>query len=242
MRDKVSTYMILFGSVAALGVLFLVFLVLQPSPGSSTTTVRESPLQETSEQLVIAEENRETIVISVQDLPVLRNYLDGQEDRLTEIERMHYVILDSSRLEKYVLIQYGCGNKQCSTLLVKIYGSNLSSISLADGIYQDYRISPDQSKALLRYGYHESAEVIRHTVIVLNLDSMESIPFHTDAATNEYRDTPTWPIEDMDWIDDDKFTLEIADIDLSTFEALQEWNSTVDRKTKKLEISLRAME
>ena len=50
--------------------------------------------------------------------------------------------------------------------------------------------------------------------------------------------TPTWPIVDYQWIDDEKLLMEAADLASSDFDAVANWYASTDPKTTKVEVLL----
>ena len=112
--------------------------------------------------------------------------------------------IDTSTDEQFILLKYSCGNKQCSTVLVKVNEAEITSIALAEGIFQDYKMSPAKDKLVVRYGFNEGGAVVRHILIGIDLLDMKVIPFDSTQIADAYMYTPTWPIVDYQWIDDEE--------------------------------------
>ncbi|MCG7343177.1 hypothetical protein MHZ92_03465 [Sporosarcina sp. ACRSL] len=188
--------------------------------------------------LTITDEAGRTFEIAIKDIPIFKAYLDAQDDAEIELERTQYEMINSSS-EGYVLIlKYGCGNKQCSTLLIKARDSEVFSVPLSTGIFQDFKISPGQDELLVRYGYNEGGVVVRHILIAIDLQKMKVIPFESTELAEEYMYTPTWPIVDYQWMDDEKFSIETSDLTSSDFDTVKDWYASGDLKTKRVEILL----
>lgn len=222
--------------------LLLIFIYNERSPASTSksksteTTISD----ENVEQLTISDENGESFSLFVKDIPLFQDYLDTQENRKNEIERTQFTILDAAQGTKYVLLQYSCGNKLCDTLLIKVSDSNVESLALVNGIFQDYKISTDNGKALLRYGYNEGDLVVRHILIAIDLVQLKIIPHPSTEQAKAYMDTdsPTWPILDYNWLDNKRFVIKSADLRSSDFQAIKEWYASAAQNTKNIEISL----
>lgn len=137
------------------------------------------------------------------------------------------------------MLKYNCGNKQCSTLLVKVSGAEVVSIGLPDGIFGDYKLSPGRNKLLVRYGYNEGGQiVVRNIIVATDLEEMEVIPLSSASATKTYAEIPTWPITDYQWTDDNHFSIRVADTGSADFSALEKWFSAEVQKTKEIQIAL----
>lgn len=220
--------------------LFLIVINDQQTPNkASTSNAFETPVSDHEiEKLIINEDDGTSFSLLIKDIPLYRSYLDAQTDRTAEIERTQYTVLDISKQTKYVLLQYSCGNKQCSTILVKISDSNISSIALANGIFQDFKVSLDKGRVLLRYGYNEGSQVVRHILIAVDLEQLKVIPYQSDQMAKVYMLTPTWPLHEYHWIDNNQFIIKTPDLKSSEFESIKKWFSSSEQKTKDVSISL----
>ena len=207
-----------------------------PGDGSNATDIESSTT--TSQVLTLTDDTGKLFELSTNSIPEYEAYLDIQDDAKTEIERTQYEIINTSNDEQVILLMYGCGNKQCSTLLIKVKDSEVSSVTLANGIFQDYKISPGQDGLLVRYGYNEGGVVVRHILVAIDLQKMKVMPFDSTELAEEYMYTPTWPIIDYRWIDDEKFLMEKSDLTSSDFETVKNWYATAELQTKIVEISL----
>ncbi|WP_338553826.1 hypothetical protein [Paenibacillus sp. KS-LC4] len=133
-------------------------------------------------------------------------------DSENEAARPKLELLDLADQERFILLKYNCANKRCSTILVKEHDSKVESVGLADGIFQDYKLSPEKNKLLLRYGYNEGGQVIRHVLFVVDLVQMKVVPYESAEMSKEYMYTPTWPVVDYQWMDNNQFWVESADL------------------------------
>ena len=186
--------------------------------------------------LTLQDAKGESFDVSIDDIPVYQAYLESQDDIMTEIERTQYEVFDTSTDAQLILLKYSCGNKQCSTVLVKVNEAEITSIALADGIFQDYKMSPTKEKLVVRYGFNEGGAVVRHILIGIDLLDMKVIPFDSTQMADAYMYTPTWPIVDYQWIDDKKLLIEAADLASSDFAAVANWYASTDPKTTKVEV------
>ncbi|WP_341280336.1 hypothetical protein [Paenibacillus sp. FSL H8-0537] len=93
---------------------------------------------------------------------------------------------------------------------------------------------------LLRFGYNEGGQVIRHVLFAVDLVQMKVVPYESAEMGEVYMYTPTWPIVDYQWIDNNQFWVASADLQSSEaeFEAVQNWLASSDRNIKKVTILL----
>lgn len=182
--------------------------------------------------------NGKTFDLSIDDIPVYKAYVDSQDDIMTEIERTRYELIKTSTDAQFILLQYSCGNKHCSTLLIKVSDSEITSIALADGIFQDYKTSPKKDKLLIRYGFNEGGAVVRHLLIGIDLLEMKVIPFESTVLADAYMYIPTWPIVDYLWSSEEEFLMETSDLASSDFDQVKDWYAATDPKTKIVEVML----
>ncbi|GKV57556.1 hypothetical protein NCCP2222_35030 [Sporosarcina sp. NCCP-2222] len=200
---------------------------------SSPPVESPAPLELSSNVLTMAE-----LEIPVKDLPTLQSYLSAQTDPELEIERTHYEEIETHTEERFFLLQYSCGNKQCDSLLIKVHNREIKSLPLRNGIFQDYQLSPDQDKVLIRYAYNEGGQIIRHILVPVDLAKLESIPFTFEEDTKEFMNEPTWPILEYEWISSNTFRLVTADLLSSDFNQLQTWYASDVKKSKTVDILL----
>ena len=165
--------------LAFVSVLIVVFTLVkhEGNPNASSDSNETQLTTVNSDVLTLQDDKGETFDVSIDDIPVYKAYLESQDDIKIEIERTQYEMFDTSTDEHLILLKYSCGNKQCSTVLVKVNDDEITSIPLADGIFQDYKMSPAKDKLVVRYGFNEGGAVVRHLLIGIDLLDMKVIPF-----------------------------------------------------------------
>ncbi|WNS40891.1 hypothetical protein [Paenibacillus sp. MMS20-IR301] len=236
-KRKLAPFLILLLCAAGIAAVLIRF---QDAPAADvvTATSEPAPSGQIPDVLTIHDQNGNPINLDTGDIPMYKQYLESQEDILTEIRRTQLETLNLSAQERYLLLKYNCGNKQCSTILLKNTDSKSTSISLANGIYQDFKLSPGQDRILLRYAYNEGDSVVRHILIAVDLPSMKILSYASGELAKEYMYAPKWPIVSYRWDNNQQFQIETPDLDSSAFEALQEWNHSGTQATKRAEVSL----
>lgn len=176
--------------------------------------------------------------IPVKDLPTFQSYVSEQTDPKSEIERTHYEEIETNTEERFFLLQYSCGNKQCDSLLIKVHNREIESLPLPNGIFQDYQLAPDQDKVLFRYAYNEGGQIIRHVIVPVDLVKLESIPVASEENRIQFMDDPTWPILEYEWISSNIFRLVTADLPSPDFNKLKTWYASDVKKSKMVSILL----
>ncbi|WP_405155371.1 hypothetical protein [Paenibacillus sp. FSL K6-0108] len=179
-----------------------------------------------------------SIKISLNDIPQYKNYLLNEGDIQAEIARTQFTSLDVPSSNVYAMLEYGCGTKDCSTILVQTNGNKSESLTMPVGILQDYKVSSDHEKVLIRYAYDEGSLVKRQILVAVDLEKLKVIPYTSAALEKPFMLKPTWPIISYDWIDHNQFTIETAALETSEFSALEDWFSSENRKTRNVTIQL----
>jgi len=225
---------ITFALFAGLGAFIaMIFSFASPFPVSQPAHPGEPSLS-----LSIVDQQGKLVNLRIDQLPVYSEYLESAPDPSDEINRTQYEVLSLSPEGAYVLLKYGCGNKQCETLLVKIDASNVQSLPLPTGIFQENKLSPDHGKAVFRYAYNEGGTVVRHILAAVDLHAMQMIPLKPSASAKAFTDVPTWPIQNYNWVDDTHIRLTTADVQNSDFDTIKKWLSSYSQQMKEVELRL----
>ncbi|MCH1627984.1 hypothetical protein [Fredinandcohnia quinoae] len=200
----------------------------------------EHPTETTNKivSLHLIDSNGQKYIVPIHSIPEFEQYLSEIEDPLLELERTSYNFLNiESESEKYVAFQYSCGNKLCSTILIKIVESDITSFPIGYGILMDYKQSPSNKNVIFRFGVNEGGGVLRNNLVVIDLKMLKPLS-SPSVDTEQYFNDPQWPITEYGWINDEEFMIQIADIENSDYETLLKW-SEGERSTKEVLISLK---
>lgn len=179
-----------------------------------------------------------SLKLSLNDIPQYKKYLMNEEDVQSAIANTQFSSIVLSSSDTYAILKYGCGSKVCSTIMLKTNGTQSDSIEMPTGIFQDYIISPDQEKVLIRYAYDEGGIVKRQIIVAIDLGTLEVIPFTSADLAGQFMLQPTLPVVSYDWIDNEQFKIETAALESSEYHVLEEWFNSEDRKTKDVDIQL----
>lgn len=166
-----------------------------------------------------------SLSIDIHDLPIYEEYLSEQQSPWTEWNRSTLVNLDLGipSTGTFALLQYNCGNKACSTLLISISSDGVRTLPMPDGIFQDTRLSPNQEQLLLRYADHEGGLVTRHRMFAVDLKRWEFLSPVLTKDAEELMEEATWPIRSYEWVNNEQFKAEIASLSSPSYEAVQSW-------------------
>lgn len=214
-----------------------------PGTTAGELQVAQLPL-EPDDALTIALGNGEKLVLPADKLPALEAYLDEQEDRHTELARMQAELLDlpASDGEKYVALGYGCGNKRCRTMLIRLNGEDIAGVPLADdAVLVDYKAAPDRTKAVFRFGAPEGAPVIRHRLVPVDLKTMTPVACDGSGEADRcalYVDAATVPIEHYDWEEGNRLLVRAARVEATDYASLLRWFASDPRPTVESELRL----
>ncbi|WP_145333039.1 hypothetical protein [Paenibacillus xylanexedens] len=196
-----------------------------------------TPAYSLPDEIEIKSEGK-SLKLPLADIPQYKNYLLNEKNLQSEIARTQFTTLDVPIPEKVNLLQYSCGNKECSTILVKSSGVKNQSLNLPTGIFQDYKFSPDNTKVLIRYAYDEGGLVRKQIVVAIDLHSFTLIGYSSPKLEEQFMLMPTWPVISYNWKDNNYFTVETAALETNEYNTLEKWFSSDDRTTKKVTIKL----
>ncbi|MGC5775866.1 hypothetical protein [Paenibacillus pabuli] len=242
---KYAIFFFLLLFMVGTGSIVWLYLYNSSASGATQTASTETVLPQnelsTLPDLVEIKSEGKSIKLSLNDIPQYKNYLLNEADIQSEIARTQFTSLDVPSSETYAILKYGCGTKDCSTILVKTDGNKSESLTMPVGIFQDYKLSPNQERVLIRYAYDEGGLVKRQILVAVDLEKLKIIPYTSAALEEPFMLKPTWPIISYDWIDNNQFTIETAALETSEYSALKDWFSSENRKIRKITIRLNSI-
>ncbi len=182
------------------------------------------------------------IPIFISSLPLFEEYLMEQDDQKIEIERTSVTFLDIKSKDGsfYNLFKYDCGNKLCSSLLVKLSKEKkvISSLKSGYGMFIDVKQSLNLENVVFRFAINEGNLVIRNNLVPFNIKNMELLQVESKQIYQEYIENANIPITDFKWVNNDVILIKVADIQDSTYDSLLNWYKAPIRKTKEIKIEL----
>lgn len=180
-------------------------------------------------------ENGESIHVPIASLPDLEMYLDGETDIGTEIERIQVEYLDwHSTKDQYFILKYGCGNKICQLVLVQISELNeVNTLYLGDGFFTGFE--EFENTIMLRIGINEGNEVIRHRIVIVDLNTMQ---IHHPLNDEVFFNSLLYPITQFKWLTENTIELVVADVPDTTYESIEKWYKSSSPPVKSMKIRI----
>lgn len=175
--------------------------------------------------------------VPISSVPIYEKYLNDQPDKKLEIDRSSasYLNLKTSDGSFYNILKFNCGNKLCSSLLIKISKDKkiISNIELGYGILIDMKQSPNQENVVFRFGVNEGNVVMRNNIIPINLKTMRLLQPKGEKLSKEFIEKATWPITEYKWISNNNVLIQSADIRNTDYDSLLNWykSSKLTKKT-----------
>ena len=194
--------------------------------------------KEVSSLVKFENEDGESIHVPIASLPNLEMYLDGETDIGTEIERIQVEYLDwHSTKDQYFILKYGCGNKICQLVLVQISELNeVNTVYLGDGIFTGFE--GIENTILLRIGVNEGNEVIRHQIVIIDLNTMQ-IQHPLNKNDDEvFFNSPLYPITQFKWLTENTIELVVADVPDTTYKSIEKWYNSKNLPVKNVKIAI----
>lgn len=237
MRKK-FIYILLVGIILILS-FFLTNSTFKNEDNHIDTTL--STNEDIPSEITLDNGNGERFIVPISSIPDLESYLESETDIKTELERIQVEFLNwdiSNDHDYYFILKYGCGNKFCNLVLVQITELNeVTTTYLAEGIFTGSKAF--EEKAMFRIAENEGNAVLRHQIIIVDLNTM--IFLHpTDINNDEnYFISPIYPITEFKWISPDSIELVIADIPDSTYESIEKWYKATSALVKDVMITIK---
>ena len=194
--------------------------------------------KEVSSLVKFENEDGESIHVPIASLPDLETHLDGETDIGTEIERIQVEYLDwHSTKNQYYILKYGCGNKICQLVLVQISELNeVNTLYLGDGIYTGFE--EIENTIMLRIGINEGNEVIRHRIVIVDLNTMQ-IQHPLNKNDDEvFFNSPLYPITQFKWLTENTIELVVADVPDTTYKSIEKWYKSSSPPVKSMKIRI----
>lgn len=179
---------------------------------------------------VITSDQGNEIELPLDELPQLRAYLEDEGAAEEELERTAFSEIETGGTGRLGVVKYGCGNKSCSLLLVRIGDAGTSSIELPRGLYVDSRAA--KGRILLRLAYPEGNRVVRHRILPVDYRTMTLLPYGDENDQKELVASPSWPVMDYGWDGTDRIWIETADAEIGEYGNLEPWFADENRRLR----------
>lgn len=232
MRGKLDVIFLLL--VFLIGIYFIIS-AFQHNPSTNATFNNEEKKVVSKEEnallkeeivpttIQLKSENGKIFDVPLSSIPPLEQYFKTEMDIKTELERMQVEPIDWKESKDQVFVlKYGCGNKICNLVLIKLNERKEVKITeLTTGIFMDYEVF--SNKSMFRIAVNEGSEVVKHQITAVDLKTMK--PLHPLKESDQalYFSTPHYPITDFKWLSEDQVELTVANISDTTYESIDKW-------------------
>lgn len=182
--------------------------------------------------------NGKTFNVPISSIPDLEKYLDDATDVKIELERIQVEYLDWNISDNdYFILNYGCGNKICDLVLLRIDKQNeVETIYLTSGSFMGSKVF--EGKAMLRIVVTEGAGIARHQMLIIDLNLMDKLHPLNKNDDEYYFNSPLYPITEFKWISANTIELVVADIADTSYESLEKWYKALNPPVKSVQITI----
>ena len=197
--------------------------------------VTVSTTEEAASEILVINEIGKHFTIPITALPQLATYLQTEPDPAAELATIHYEFLSGT--SDHFVLKYGCGNKRCQLLLVELTDSDeVKTFDLGEGIFAGAEVF--QQRAMFLIAENEGNVVVRHKIVLVDLSTMNPLqPMDPQLATS-YFEEAIYPIMKWEWLSETAIRLEVADLEETSFEAVERWYGAEDSAVKVVEVAL----
>lgn len=166
----------------------------------------------------------EQIIVNLEMVPILSEYLSAVTDRKKEIEKMT-IDRVHSKDESIYLLEFSCQNESCSYLLFS-QEEEKQAYLLADlAKSTNITVSPDNTKLLFQFNREGSLPLPLSNIVVIDITNWETVSLSNntnDANILNY----SWPLLNADWVDNEIIAVEKPSVIEPTNELIDEWQKT----------------
>ncbi|QDP40014.1 hypothetical protein [Radiobacillus deserti] len=205
-------------------------------------TVQEDPvLEDTSmdseEEKMVLEFTlpNEQIIINLEHVPILSQFLRGVNDQKAVIRDMELIKLEVSK-QPYYLLEFACYQERCSYLLLDQSGNGQSFLLTDLARYKQMAPSPDNTKMLFLFERKKTKNqttLFTHQVQIFDIEEWKPVKVETEEYSLDY----SLPILNASWENDEQIELSIADVSSLESPTLEYWY-TSEKRTRKIKLTL----
>ncbi len=180
----------------------------------------------------------EIFYVPISSIPDFEKYLAEASDINIELERIQVEYLDwNFKINQYYMLKYGCGNKICQLVLVQISElDEVKTLHLGEGIFTGFE--GIENTVMLRIGINEGNELIRHQIVILDLNTMQIQHPNNKKDDELYFNVPIYPITQFKWMTRDTIELVVADVPDTTYESIEKWYKSNNPPVKSIKITI----
>lgn len=191
-------------------------------PEKESLELDESVTNLSGEELVFKIDS-ENISLQIDQLPLLKSYLELVEEPKNEIDQMRFSRITTLPDQQLFLLGYSCDVNMCSYLLIDKQGDKLRSFLVSDlSLFREATLSPDYSKIMLTFQRNVSLTVVRNDLVIIDLKKWAFIPLHDKATAFKVLNFQ-YPIINSSWITNKTIEINIPNVTENTVEAIETW-------------------
>lgn len=137
----------------------------------------------------------------------------------------------------YFILKYGCGNKLCNLVLIQITGLNeVKTKYVTEGIIAGSDVF--EENAMIRIAVNEGSDVARHQMILIDLNTLNTLHPIDNNDDALYFTSPLYPITQFKWITAHTIELVVADIPDTTYESVEKWYKVTNPPVNTVKITI----
>ncbi|WP_010649625.1 hypothetical protein [Oceanobacillus massiliensis] len=163
----------------------------------------------------------EQVLINLEMVPILNEYLKGVQDEEAAINEMKLEKLPLSEHQIY-LMEFSCINDLCSYLLFNQNGENPAYLVADLAKTANTLISPDQTKIALHFSRINGKSEHLDNLVVVDLQEWKLSAWNNEPDGANILNY-TWPFVAVEWLDDTTLTVRRPDILEPTSASISEW-------------------
>ncbi|MHA6252030.1 hypothetical protein [Oceanobacillus sp. CAU 1775] len=166
----------------------------------------------------------ENILIDINKVPILAEYLNPLENPQNAIENMSIERLDITN-EPIYLLSFSCSNDRCSYLIFH-ENQEKQPFLLADlAEFSHIILSPDETKVAIQFSRSIEDKVPLNNIVIFDILNWQSLPLYNEELTSNILNF-NWPFVSVEWIDEDHLSVSIPEIVELNKESYNEWSSS----------------
>ncbi|WP_067730098.1 hypothetical protein [Oceanobacillus damuensis] len=166
--------------------------------------------------------NDEQVLINLQMVPILKEYLNGVKNRKATINEMKLERLPLDDHQIY-LLEFSCFSEACSYLLFNQSGENPAYLVADLAKFKKMLVSPEESKVAIQFGRINNQNFETDHLVVTDLKQWKVLSLNNetnDANILNYK----WPYVTVHWIDEESLNVNIPDVIEPSSQNFSEWS------------------
>lgn len=204
-------------------------------PNQDPEFVEEQNEDEEVDQYIEFTLPEEEVMINLKMVPILDAYLQATQSRQQALDKMNMFRISAT--DKYLyLLEFSCQDELCSYLLLDQTMDNQAYLVADLAKYIQAKVSPDNTKILLRFNRKLKAPAPYSNIAVIDLEEWELMQLVNETNDKDVLNYK-WPILSANWVDDDTISVSHPDITEASPENIEKWHES-ERQTMSIDLTL----